>query len=106
MVNMVLYIQIQLNPTIMLLKITLWFFCQFQPRSPHKSKSDDVVDQPRGSPSEAGGFLKVAKDNGNGSRCSTPTEVNSPFSLRNDTEPTKVEKTCHNPILCGMVIIP
>lgn len=45
-----------------------------KPRSPHRSKVDDIVDQHRGSPSEAGGFLKVAKDNGNSSRCSTPTE--------------------------------
>ena len=55
-------------------------FLKFQPRSPLKTKSDNiVVDQHQGSPSEAGGFLKVAKDNGNGSRCSTPTEVNSPL---------------------------
>ena len=71
----------------------------FQARSPRKIKSDDIVDHAHGSPSEAGGFLKVAKDNGNGSRCSTPTEVNTTFSVRAVAESNKVE-IVYNPGLC------
>ena len=74
-----------------LVSLMIMITSMFQARSPRKIKSDDIVDHAHGSPSEAGGFLKVAKDNGNGSRCSTPTEVNTTFSVRAVAESNKVE---------------